>query len=287
MISHSQYQYFPYVQHSPAIGYNNVQPSHPISQSLFQQTQYANLPQYQSDIGSCNTQRSQEVSTVYTNATTLASDDHMEIDYDTIDDDNLADEMFTDQQNNQDKVVTNRKFSTSWNFGGPSSVYSHCGAILWHEERNTKYKRPKNPKFTICCQQGKVKLSLLKEPPSFIKQLMDYNGRPRSRKFRENIRSYNTMFAMTSMGGKIDKDINKKGCGPYVFKLTGQKHHKIGSLLPMSGQKPRFAQLYIHDTENEVQHRVDFLKRKEKEDPKNIDKEIVDGLCHTPNFQKN
>lgn len=59
-------------------------------------------------------------------------------------------------------------------------------------------------------------------------------------KFRENIRLYNSMFVFTSMGGKIDADINKTN-GPYIFKISGQTYHAIGSLLPLEGEKLKFA----------------------------------------------
>ena len=63
------------------------------------------------------------------------------------------------------------------------------------------------------------------------------------------------MFAIMSLGGKVDKTLND-GNGPYVFRLNGQNHRQIGSLLPVDGSEPKFAQLYIFDTENEVQHRI-------------------------------
>jgi hypothetical protein len=37
------------------------------------------------------------------------------------------------------------------------------------------------------------------------------------------------MFGMTSMGAKVNESINDGGC-PYVFKITGQPCHRIGSL---------------------------------------------------------
>jgi hypothetical protein len=55
------------------------------------------------------------------------------------------------------------------------------------------------------------------------------------------------MFAFTSTGGLVDKEINK-GHGPYVFRMRGQNYHHIGSLLPEEGSKPHWAQLYIYDT---------------------------------------
>jgi hypothetical protein len=42
------------------------------------------------------------------------------------------------------------------------------------------------------------------------------------------------------MGGNIDKDINS-GEGLYVFRINGQVHHRIGSLLPLPHQSPKFA----------------------------------------------
>jgi hypothetical protein len=62
------------------------------------------------------------------------------------------------------------------------------------------------------------------------------------------------MFAFTSMGGQIHDHINN-GSGPPTFILSGQNFHRIGSLLPEAGTTPKFAQLYIVDTENEVQNR--------------------------------
>ena len=85
------------------------------------------------------------------------------------------------------------------------------------------------------------------------------------------------MFAMTSMGEKVDRTIND-GNGPYVFKLNGQNHHLIGSLLPVEGSKPKFAQLYIFDTENEVQHRIRSISSDKEND--GIDLEIVNSLIH-------
>ena len=63
------------------------------------------------------------------------------------------------------------------------------------------------------------------------------------------------MFSFTSMGGVVDKEINTHK-GPYVFRLHGQNYHHIGTLLPQGTDKPRFAQLYIYNTENEVENRI-------------------------------
>ncbi|XP_052624746.1 uncharacterized protein LOC111916090 [Lactuca sativa] len=56
------------------------------------------------------------------------------------------------------------------------------------------------------------------------------------------------------MGGKIDSSINR-GNVPYIFRLGGQNCHSIGSLLPAKGSEPKFSQLYIYDTDNEITNR--------------------------------
>lgn len=63
------------------------------------------------------------------------------------------------------------------------------------------------------------------------------------------------MFCFTSMGGKIDSSLND-GRSPPVFRMHGQNYHLIGSLMPSEGEPPRFAQLYIYDTENEIKNRL-------------------------------
>jgi len=84
------------------------------------------------------------------------------------------------------------------------------------------------------------------------------------------------MFAFTSMGGNIDKTINK-GEGPYVFRINGQIHHRIGSLLPKPNKIPKFVELYIFDTKNEIENRIRALS---KEDPYGTDLNpaIMEGL---------
>ena len=82
------------------------------------------------------------------------------------------------------------------------------------------------------------------------------------------------MFAFTSLGGKVDRSVNNGTC-PYVFHLNGQ-NYRIGSLLPIEGKKPTFAQLYNYDTDNEIGHRIDTVIKKYKKN--DVDLDIVVGL---------
>ena len=81
----------------------------------------------------------------------------------------------------------------------------------------------------------------------------------RSKHFAKNIRGYNMMFSFTSMSSKIDYTVNDEN-GPYLFKLHGQNYHRIGRLWPEEGSIPKFAQLYIYDTENEVANLAGIIR---------------------------
>ncbi|GKC74528.1 uncharacterized protein Tco_1120411, partial [Tanacetum coccineum] len=145
-------------------------------------------------------------------------------------------------------------FSRYWDCGDADYRCQHCQAVLWYEERSVKWYNPHNPKFSVCCGDGKVKLDYMREPPPLLTALCTYNGGQRSKIFRKHIKLINSMFAFTSTGGRINKDINN-GHGPYTFRLNGHNHHRIGSLLPTHVDgRPRFAQLHIYDTANETEN---------------------------------
>nr|GFC90254.1 putative PIF1 DNA helicase/replication protein A1-like protein [Tanacetum cinerariifolium]GFC90267.1 putative PIF1 DNA helicase/replication protein A1-like protein [Tanacetum cinerariifolium] len=72
----------------------------------------------------------------------------------------------------------------------------------------------------------------------------------RNARYKEEWR-YNLMFAFTSMAGHQDTSVNV-GRGPYCYSLHGENYHLAGSLLPKTGKPPKFAQLYIYDTDNEI-----------------------------------
>ncbi|AES62757.1 hypothetical protein MTR_1g106780 [Medicago truncatula] len=52
------------------------------------------------------------------------------------------------------------------------------------------------------------------------------------------------------MRGKIDHTTND-GDGVVYFVLRGQNYHNMGSMMPESDSTPKFAQIYIYDTQNE------------------------------------
>jgi hypothetical protein len=133
--------------------------------------------------------------------------------------------------------------------GDPDTVCLECGAMVWYGERAEKYLSTPFPKISMCCMKGKITIPNMLEPPPLIQNLF-MGLDPRSSHFLSNVRSYNNMFAFTSLGGKIEFGGND-GCGPPQFVISGQNYHRIGSLVPDDGSRPKFAQLYINDTQND------------------------------------
>ncbi|GJT86156.1 DNA helicase [Tanacetum coccineum] len=78
---------------------------------------------------------------------------------------------------------------------------------------------------------------------------------------------------MTSLGANIDESINN-GRGPYMFKISGQLYHWIGSLCLTDGKPPRFLQFYICDTDNKIDNRLSHYGG----DNSILRRDIVEGL---------
>nr|GEV29564.1 hypothetical protein [Tanacetum cinerariifolium] len=70
----------------------------------------------------------------------------------------------------------------------------------------------------MCDILGRIILRPPPEYPQYIKELY------KDAHFIDNIRAYNQMFSMTSLGANIDKSINN-GKGPYVFRISSQLYH--------------------------------------------------------------
>ncbi|CAN6893335.1 unnamed protein product [Brassica oleracea var. botrytis] len=164
--------------------------------------------------------------------------------------------------------------------GDPTFKCEHCGAIMWYGERIEKKKQNKKPKFALCCGQGQVQLPLLKQSPEILKKLHTDNDEI-SKYYRENIRQINMVFSFTSLGGKIDRSA-PQGSGPKMVVLQGENYHLMGSLKPPPGEDPKFGQLYIVDTDNEIQNRSSIIgkykTKQEKAKKERLRKQVIERL---------
>ncbi|XP_074328080.1 uncharacterized protein LOC141665994 [Apium graveolens] len=80
---------------------------------------------------------------------------------------------------------------------------------------------------------------------------------------------------MSSTGGKIDHSINRGG-DPYCFKVLGVNYHNIGSLVLTDDNTPKFCQLYIYDTEDKINNRINAVNGCRDV----VNEEIVQVLLH-------
>ena len=120
---------------------------------------------------------------------------------------------------------------------------THCDALHWINERLAQLSQS-NPSFSTCCNQGKVCIPWLLDPPQALWDLFTSND-AQCKEFWEHIRQYNMALAFTSLGVKEDAGVNT--WGSWVFYILGQLCHLLGALTPGAGSSPQYAQLYIYN----------------------------------------
>ncbi|XP_035838014.1 uncharacterized protein LOC110900424 [Helianthus annuus] len=85
-----------------------------------------------------------------------------------------------------------------------------CNAKLRNAEKGKGRKKDGKVCYFICCSYGIVELPDYKDARGSYRILFTNNG-DESKHFLKNIRRYNSMFAFTSMGGKVDSTVNRDG----------------------------------------------------------------------------
>ncbi|XP_022030290.1 uncharacterized protein LOC110931193 [Helianthus annuus] len=163
--------------------------------------------------------------------------------------------------------------------GEQNVICGICKARLWKDEAGKGKIELDKLCYLQCCGYGKVELPDFKDSQSSYQCLFRCMDE-KSKHFLKNIRRFNSMFTFTSMGRKIDSSINK-GNAPYIFRLGGQNYHSMGSLLPENGEKPKFAQLYIYHTDNEVSNRQTLFsqsRNRSTSTSETLDTEIIQYL---------
>ena len=147
-------------------------------------------------------------------------------------------------------------FSTT-DVGTLSIECSHCDALKFPGETES-----------LCCSKGNVQLEPFPQPQPFLLHLYEGTGSD-GKHFLNNIRKYNCAFQMTSFGCN---EIAFPGFNP-SFKIQGQVYHRIGSMVPSTGESPKFCQIYfIDDQESQVATRCQIVD--------GLRPDIVSGINH-------
>ncbi|CAO3645166.1 unnamed protein product [Mucor hiemalis] len=128
-----------------------------------------------------------------------------------------------------------------------------CRAMMWIDERASSSSKA-NPRFQMCCSKGSANIEHLKSTPALIASLLRGSDE-KSKEFRANIRLYNSSLSFSSMGVKLDQSLANMRTGNYTFRIQGSPYHLIGSALPQDGVSPSFAQIYIYDSDQELNYR--------------------------------
>lgn len=103
----------------------------------------------------------------------------------------------------------------------------------------------------MCCASGKVVLVPLPTPPEPLQSLLADESHD-SKLFLRKIRKFNSCFQMTSFGATKICDLTSDGRNfESTFKIQGQVYHKIGSLMPMPNEAPKFLQIYFMGSSEE------------------------------------
>ena len=137
-----------------------------------------------------------------------------------------------------------------------ANTCAHCSAYRWPHDRET-----------FCCKKGTVRVEPVPPPPNDMRSLFD--STPSGQSFLNSVRAYSNALALASLGCK---EVQTSGFNP-TFTIEGKLSHRIGSLLPHKNEHPKFAQLFFHNTENQVQNRVSHLT--------NLDPDVVGQLQNT------
>ena len=155
---------------------------------------------------------------------------------------NIARRPFTDNQIERHQL------------GRMNQQCRHCGAKMWLGES-----------ASMCCGNGRVCLPALEPPPGPLNRLLLGQDR-QSTEFRSKIRAYNSVLSFTSVGARIDEQLATGRQGVFTYRLKGELIHRIGSLLPAEGNAPAFLQMYIYDTQNEVDNRMAQMRDRDGAD---------------------
>ena len=88
-------------------------------------------------------------------------------------------------------------------FGKKTFKFCHCKTLFWLNKHLT-HSTQSNPKFSLCCLSGKIKLPRPLPTSHLFYDLPNNIFGQKSKRSRANICAYNSMFACISMGANVD-----------------------------------------------------------------------------------
>jgi len=176
-------------------------------------------------------------------------------------------------------AVLDRRGATS-NLGPMNVKCLYCGGLHFKQEKTGR----DSSIFTLCCQKGKVSLPHLRNSPYFQElignsQSENRAARLRSKNYLDNIRQFNSAFAMVSSESHLDENITH---GIYNFKIHDAFYHRVGPLIPQEGRDPKYAQIYMYDVDTATQQRM--KQNANKKCNENLMREIGSHLENTNPF---
>ena len=134
---------------------------------------------------------------------------------------------------------------------GPQDIQCpECGVLHWKGEM-LRSSTTCIPCFGSCCNGGDKILTRIMDPPEPLYRLLT-SADAEAVQFRENIRRYNATFTFTSLGAKLDDRLTGNGFRP--FQIYGEIYHQIGTLAPELGNHPVYAQYYLYDGDEAIEH---------------------------------
>ncbi|CAG8745237.1 12057_t:CDS:2, partial [Cetraspora pellucida] len=104
---------------------------------------------------------------------------------------------------------------------------------------------------------GKVTLPPFQNLPTSLNNLLTGTD-SHARSFQHNIRMYNSALSFTSIGANIDNQVTETS-DVYTFRIYGEVYHRIDAFSFDPESQPQFAQIYIYDTDHELQNRINIM----------------------------
>lgn len=149
------------------------------------------------------------------------------------------------------KPIKNKKSKKSPLLTGTTELREINSTTVCHycDAKKFEFESP-----TFCCDNGKIRLANTVMPPELLTLFTDTNSR-QAEDFRKRIRVYNSTFAFTSFGVKLDTNLASSRHGIYTFRALGQIFHTLPPLTPIEC-KPSHFQLYFWDSNNELTNRM-------------------------------